>query len=99
MQQELDALGLQMEVRIHGINETGHHGSNASACQGKDIPWLQEVPEEPVWTSWKVNYRDVVILDGDNEPVGVFNLTEHDLATGSDYEALKTMLIGFAGGK
>ena len=99
MQGELDAMGLPVAVRIHGLNEHGHQGGNEGACRDKDLPWLQETPEQPVWTTWAVTYRDVIILDGNNEVVGVYNLTEHNLGDPAKYNALKAMLIGFAGGK
>lgn len=99
MQMELDGMGLPVAVRIHGINETGHEGSNGSACRDKDLPWLQEVPSEPVWSDWAVNYRDVIILNEANEVVAVYNLTNNDLGDPARYDELKTLLIGFAGGK
>lgn len=99
MQKEIDAMGLPVALQIHGINETGHERSNDAACLGKDLPWLQEVPEQPVWSDWKVTYRDVVIIDEENRVLAIYNLTEHNLDTPADYEALKTMLVGFAGGE
>jgi len=96
---EIDGQGLPVAVRIHGINGTGHEGSNAAACQGKELPWLQEVPDEPVWNSWAVTYRDVVIIDEENKVLAIYNLTVHDLSKPADYEALKAMLKGFAGGE
>jgi hypothetical protein len=98
MQVEIDALGLPVSVRIHGINGAGHQGGNETACQGKDIPWLQEVPAQPVYTTWDVRYRDVVILDGNNEVAHTYNLTDHNLVDTAKYEALKNMLIELAGG-
>lgn len=98
MQKELDALKLGMAVKIHGINQAGHEGSNESACQGKDIPWLQEVPKHPVWATWAVTYRDVIILDENNEVVGKYNLTDHNLSNTADYDELKNMFIQLAGG-
>lgn len=98
MQQELDDLKLPVAVNILGINQAGHEGSNESACQGKDIPWLQEVPNQPVWATWAVTYRDVIILNENNEVVGKYNLNDHNLSNTGDYNALKNMLIKFAGG-
>jgi hypothetical protein len=98
MQQELDALELPVAVIIHGINQAGHEGSNEAACQGKDIPWLQEVPQQPVWTTWAVTYRDVIILNESNEVVGSYNLTDHNLSNAADYDALKNKFIKIAGG-
>ncbi len=50
-----------------------------------------------VWTDlWSVNYRDVIILDGDNVQVGVYNLTTYDLGVAANYDALRQMLINAA---
>lgn len=97
MQTEIDTLQLALEVRILGINESGHQGSNAAACQGKDLPWLQDVPAQAVWDKWDINFRDVIILDEDNEVVGTYNLTDNNLSDPAKYAALKNMLIKFAG--
>ena len=61
------------------------------------LPWLQETGDPDVWKSWAVTYRDVVILDADNQKVAVYNLTEHDLADSANYATLKSMLLGGAG--
>ncbi len=98
MQKELDALDLPVAVQIHGVNQAGHESGNLGACQGKDLPWLQEVPEQPVWSLWSVNFRDVIILNEDNEAVGTYNLTDNNLGDTAKYNALKNMLINFAGG-
>ena len=99
MQMELDGMGLPVTVRIHGVNETGQDRSNASACQGKDLPWLQETPEKSVWASWSVTYRDVIILNEANEVVAVYNLTNNNLGDPVKYDELRSMFIGFAGGE
>lgn len=63
---------------------------------GRFIPLLQDTVEVDAWGAWQVEYRDVIILDRDNIPVGVFNLTEHDLSMMGEYETLKNMLIDAA---
>ncbi|WAS95313.1 hypothetical protein [Nannocystis punicea] len=63
---------------------------------GRVIPLLQDVADVDAWARWEVVYRDVVILDRDGAPVGVFNLTEHDLSRMGEYEALKGMLLDAA---
>jgi hypothetical protein len=40
-----------------------------------------------------VTYRDVYVLDENNEVVAIYNLTEHDLAVPDNFEALKTLLL------
>jgi hypothetical protein len=92
MQKELAAEGLVVPVRILGINAVGAEANNDVICDGRDIPWLQDTTGEQVWQSWNATYRDVVILNPQNERVAVYNLTTHDLASPADYDALKSML-------
>jgi hypothetical protein len=99
MQKEIDAMGAPADIAILGVNQLGHERANATACEGKDLPWLQETPEELVWSRWEVAYRDVVILDRDNVRTAVYNLTEHDLADPANYEALKALLLGGGGNR
>lgn len=99
MQQDLDLMALPLAVNILGVNGMGLESGNPEACNGKDIPWLQETAGEPVWTTWGVTYRDVIILDGDNVVLGVYNLSTHDLNEQAYYDELKAMLVAAAGGK
>lgn len=92
MQAELDAADLSAGLRIVGINGKGLEAGNASICEGRDLPWLQDVPEQDVWISWEVEYRDVIILDGQNRRVAVFNLTDHDLGDPENYASLLRIL-------
>lgn len=91
-------MDLPLDVKIHGVNQVGHESGNATACQDKDLPWLQEVPEVLVWSAWNVAYRDVVILDGKNVPVQVFNLTDNNLGDPAKFAILKSLLTDLAGG-
>lgn len=90
-------MGLPLDVKIHGVNQIGHESKNETACQGKDLPWLQEGPTDLVWSNWQVTYRDVVILDGDNVPVEVFNLSDHNLGDPAQFATLKSILTKLAG--
>ena len=98
MQAELDAMGLPVPVHILGVNGIGHEGGNASICSGRDLPWLQDVPAQDVWTDWQVTYRDVILLDEQNEVIGIYNLSMHDLQQQASYDELKMMLVAAAGG-
>jgi hypothetical protein len=75
------------------VNGIGLESGNAENCNGRTIPWLQDVTGTDVWTSWQVNYRDVVILDPDNVTVGVYNLSAQDLGVPANYEALRNLLV------
>lgn len=95
MQTEINTMGLAREVHILGVNEEGHENGNAAACDGKDLPWLQETGVQMVWETWQVNYRDVIIIDENNETLATYNLTDNDLGSADKYNELKAMLTGF----
>ncbi|NUP08763.1 MAG: hypothetical protein HOW73_22165 [Polyangiaceae bacterium] len=86
MQDELTAAGL--DVTIVGINSIAAESGNSLITAGRDLAWLQETPAEPVWTDWGISYRDVVILDENNEVVAIYNLTQHNLGDSLNYEEL-----------
>ncbi|MFM7200547.1 MAG: hypothetical protein ACKO6N_07135 [Myxococcota bacterium] len=87
-----------LPIQILGVNGVGYESGNASITSGRELPWLQDVSTQNVWVSWAVVYRDVQILDENNQLAGVYNLTEHDLSQPASYEALKNILIELAGG-
>ncbi|MBK8164900.1 MAG: hypothetical protein IPK64_02930 [bacterium] len=96
MQDDLATDGVD-GVRILGINEAGYESGNTQMTTGRDLPWLQDTVPEPVWTSWDVTTRDVVILDGANRVLSIFNLTEHPLSDAANYAALKALLASSVG--
>ncbi len=102
MQKELDADFPLLDIQIIGVNEAGEESANSSITAGRNLPWLQDVDGDgdglsDVWRNlWDVTYRDVVIVDADNVKLGAFNLTEHNLASPENYDALRQMLIDAA---
>jgi len=93
MQTEIDSLVHSMPVSILGVNAVGAESGNALMCQNRQLPWLQDTPETNAWGLWDVTYRDVVVLDGNNRYVKVYNLTIHDLANPTYYAELKEILL------
>lgn len=99
MQGEIDAeLGgvAGTKVQILGINETGLESGNAYITNGRTLPWLQDTAEQQVWKSWAVTFRDVIILDAENKPIAVYNVTTHGLADPANYAELKQILVDAA---
>lgn len=92
MQKELDAEALPVSVQVAGVNEAGEERDNARICDERDLPWLQESRSHSVWGAWDVSYRDVIILNADNEVVTIYNLTSHSLAETHNYDELKDLL-------
>ena len=97
MQAEILAANPASRIRILAVNETGYETGNLLAVEGRTLPLLQDDATAAVWTNWAVTWRDVVILDGENRAVGVFNLTEHNLAFEDEYNALRAILRLAAG--
>ena len=96
MQVDLDTNFPTLEIEILGVNEIGLEGGNSTICNGRDLPWLQDVVDENVWGSWAPTYRDVVVLDGDNVIFGVYNLTGTSLAVPANYDALRQLFLDAA---
>jgi hypothetical protein len=97
MQDELIAENAATIIRLGGVDQIGAEGGNPEMCNGRDLPWTQDTAAENVWVDWQVNYRDVVVLDADNVPVAVYNLTTHDLNDPANYAELKQILKDAAG--
>ncbi len=93
MQSDLNTSYPDLDIRILGINGIGLEAGNAAISSGRDIPWLQDMPDSDVRTSWDVDHRDVVIVDSESVPIGVFNLTQHDLHEPANYDSLRELLI------
>jgi hypothetical protein len=93
LQKEIDAMKAAGDVHILGVNQVDQESANTLLCEGRDIPWLQETIDSQVWIPWDVVYRDVIILNGDNERAAVFNLTVHDLSVAANYDSLRSLLL------
>ena len=96
MQDELAIEEPGLGIQLLAVNESGFDSGLGIMSGLGDLPLLQDTDEETVWDDWDVTFRDVVILNSDNEQVGVFNLTTHSLAVSDNYEELKALLIATA---
>jgi len=97
MQDELIAENPGTIIRLLGCNQMGAEGGVPGMTNARDLPLTQDTLAENVWVDWAVTYRDVVVLDVDNIPVAVYNLTANDLANPVNYAALKQILKTAAG--
>jgi hypothetical protein len=96
MQKELDQAGTKLPIQLIGVNDAGYETGNASVTNMRTLPWLQPTAMQDVWEQWKPTYRDVVILDGENKVIGIYNLTANDLSNPANYAALKALLLAAA---
>ena len=88
---ELNAQGTAIPIRILGVNEA-NVGTADFFVAGKTLAWLQDTPAVNAWSLWKVTFRDVVVLDVENKPIAVYNVTVHNLADMAIYNELKAIL-------
>jgi hypothetical protein len=96
MQDELDAEGLAVPVRILGVNQIGHEEGDAEMCEGRDLPWLDETESFDAWWAWNAVYMDVILLNEDNSKLGVFNTAPLDLEEPANYQLLHDWLVAAA---
>ncbi|MDB4678925.1 dockerin type I domain-containing protein [Rhodopirellula sp.] len=101
MVEELRAANPESPIQFVAVNEFGHEAGNPLSVDGKTTPILQDVDadgngQSDVWRDlWGVTYRDVKILNSENELVGTVNLTPpdgYDLSETDNYNALKQIL-------
>jgi len=93
MKHSVDTVSTARPIRIFGINAAGQEAGNDEICQGRTIPWLQDLPRTNVWQAWHATWRDVIILDEANHVIRVYNLTDHDLNVSANYTELRNILI------
>ena len=99
MQNELQQTYPLLKIELIGINEPNQEAGNATATNGRDIPWLQDTdtdgndsPDASV-DLWGMSFRDVVVLNGANEKIAKMNLNQNDLANSGNYDTLKELLV------
>jgi hypothetical protein len=89
---ENELTGYQIEILGVNWNRDLTTNNDLMTLQ-RDLPFLQDTSDVDVQSSWSPNYRDVVILDAQNEIVAYFNLTTNDLGSTENAFALKALLL------
>jgi hypothetical protein len=84
-------------VQLMAVNQVGHESSTDTMADLGDIPLLQDTAETDAWTTWNVEYRDVVIVNTEGKQVEAYNLTTYDLSNPDNYATLKDKLRTAAG--
>lgn len=94
-----------LPVRVIGVHDLGQ-SFNERMFTGRTSSWLREDADNRPWRTWRVpvvsrpgqevRWRDVIILDENNEFVAVQNLTEETLSSGPNRDKLKSVLFAAA---
>lgn len=98
MQDELVAQRPDLAIDLIHLNEYGYESGNADLAAVTDLPILQDDPTSLAWDNWGVTWRDVYVLNAQNQVHAVYNLTDHDLADPLNYAELYTIFVEAAGG-
>ena len=97
MQDELNANYPQLDIQLLAIDRIDAQGNGVSNFSiDQDLPMVVDNNSDSIWSTWGGAWRDVVILNQDNEIVTSYNLTQYNLANQSNYDTLKQLLIDTA---
>ena len=88
----------ELEVSLLAINAAGatHEAGLPDLAKVGDLPCLQDTVKDDVWGSWGAEWRDVYVLNAENEVTAVYNLTLFSLSEPENYAALEALLIDAA---
>jgi Dockerin type I domain len=91
-----------LAITLSAVNELGQDAGNALIVANRDLTLLQDGDQNQnqqsdVWDeSWQVTWRDLVVLNGENEKAFVVNLTTFDLGNTANYQQLGRALVQLA---
>lgn len=80
-------------MQIHHVNAIGYDSGLDALAAVSDLPILQDDATADVWNQWGAVWRDVYVLDADNEVYAVYNLTTYDLSDPANYQALYDLFV------
>tara|TARA_B110000037_G_C16745171_1_gene352916 strand:- start:93 stop:458 length:366 start_codon:yes stop_codon:yes gene_type:complete len=80
MQAELSSEYPMLDISILAINQIGAEAGIPQASQVGTLPIVNDDSNTQIWTNWTGIWRDVYIVDHQNEVVDVYNLTANNLA-------------------
>lgn len=81
-----------LALHLAAVNLAGLEDYTDDMGANGDLPILQDTVTDDVWGAWGAVWRDVIVLDPDNERSAVYNLTTYDLAVEANRDALKQLL-------
>ena len=96
MQTELEQNHPQLDIKLFGINMIGTGAGTASFTTSHTLPMVQDDYTLEIWSDWGAQWRDVYVLNENNELVLIYNLTQYSLADINNYNTLKQHLIDAA---
>ena len=96
MQDELKQSHPELDITLLSINKIAAEAGIQHFTESHNLPMVQDDATLQVWNSWQGSWRDVYILNENNELVMVYNLTQNNLGNSSNYNALMSHFIDIA---
>ena len=96
MQAELSQSHPDLNITLLAINQINAESGINNFNEGHNLPMVQDSTSEGIWTSWEGGWRDVYILDSNNELIEIYNLTTYNIQDTDNYNTLKEKLISAA---
>ena len=93
MQSDLDNNHPNLDIDIFGINMTGTSAGAVYFPSSLSLPMVQDSSSLGIWNDWDAQWRDVYILNENNELVLVYNLTTNSLSDSNNYNDLMQHFI------
>jgi len=93
MQEELQVEYPSLNITILAINQIGYEAGMSSIDPNSTLPIVNDNTSDNIWTTWHAMspepsqspWREIHILDGQNEIIHTFSLTTHNLAPGNGF--------------
>ena len=85
-------------VHFVGVNEIGFELGIPEAAAKADLPLIQDDNDTRMWASWGARWKDVMILDGNNECYSIFSVQGAKLSEPEHYQELKELVLAAAMG-
>ena len=95
MANQLENTHPNLDIEIFAINMPGFGGAT-NLSSSIQLPMVQDSNSLGIWSDWGAVWRDVYILNENNELVMVYNLTQHNLGNSSNYNTLMSHFIDIA---
>ena len=86
----------ELGISLLAIDAVGHDGGFPDLAKVGDLPCVQDTAKDDVWGSWGATWRDVYVLNAENEVTAVYNLTTYSLDDPKNYATLEALLIAAA---
>ena len=107
MQVELENEYPQYDIQILAVNQNGYGAYTNLVASLGDLPMVQDNSNDAIWNTWHAltpnpsthsgaPWRDVHILNAENEIVETYSLTLYNLSNVQNFNTLKQKFIDAA---